>query len=79
MYILTGIKTFAKEPELTTIMQRQNLTSVSSTKIKFAGFLSHVCNPKFAAFGCFAAGLLANGCFFLAWMGISIGLHRSVK
>ena len=29
--------------------------------------------------GCFATGYLANGCFFLAQMYVSIALHRSVK
>ena len=38
LYILTGMETFAKEPELTTILRRQNLMPVSRNNIKFAGF-----------------------------------------
>ena len=38
LYILTGMETFAKGPELTTILRRQNLTPVSRKKIKFTGF-----------------------------------------
>ena len=38
LYILTGMETFAKEPELTTMLRRQNLTLVSRNKIKFTGF-----------------------------------------
>ena len=38
LYILTVMETFAKEPELTTILRRQNLAPVSPNKIRFAGF-----------------------------------------
>ena len=46
LYILTGMETFAKEPELTTILRRQNLTPVSRKKIKFAGFCSMSVTPS---------------------------------
>ena len=56
LYILTGMETFAKEPELTTMLRRQNLTPVSRNKIKFAGFCRMSVTSSLLRFGCFAEG-----------------------
>ena len=46
---------------------------------KFHWFFSYVCNPKFAAFWCFAAGQYVNGFFFANIDVFSICLHRSLE
>ena len=57
LYILTGMETFAKEPELLKLLRELKSTPVRRYKNKKVHwFLSYVCNRKFAAFGCFAEG-----------------------
>ena len=48
----TGMEAFAKEPKFGKVLRE--LTSWCYLKIHW--FLSFVCNSKFAAFECFAAG-----------------------
>ena len=62
LYILTGMETFAKEPELTTILRRQNLTPVPRNNIKFAGF----CRLSVTA------SLLRLGAFL--WVHLQMGI-----
>ena len=45
------METFAKEPELTTILRGQNLTPVSRNKIKFAGFCRMYVTPSLLRLG----------------------------
>ena len=40
-------------------------------------FFLYVCNPKFAAFWCFAMGQHVNGWFFANTDVFSIGMHSS--
>ena len=63
LYILKGMETFAKEPELTTILRRQNLRPVSRNKIRFAGFCRMSVTPSLLRLGALLRGRLQMGDF----------------
>ena len=44
---------------------RKILAGAKSRRLCGTSFFSYACNGKLLCFGCFAAGLLVNGCFFL--------------
>ena len=64
LYILTGMETFAKKSELTTILRRQNLTPVSRSKIMFAGFCCMSVTPSLLRLGTLLRDHLQMGAFF---------------
>ena len=74
----TGTATFVKEPKLAKLFREQKATpALYNNKVHW--ILPHVCNGKFAVFWVLYCGIIANGRFFLAWIYISISLHKSLK
>ena len=63
----TGTETFAKGPKLETLFRELKSTPVRCHK-NIHWLLSYVCNTKFPALWCFAAGQHVNGCFSLTLM-----------
>ena len=61
---LTGMETVAKEPELTTILRRLNLTFGSRNEIRFAGFCRMSVTPSLLRFGALLRDHLQMGAFF---------------
>ena len=62
-YIFTGMETFAKEPELTTILRRQNSAPVLRNKIRFAGFCRMSVTPSLLRLGALLRDNLQMGAF----------------
>ena len=63
LYIFTGMETFGKEPELTTILRKENLTPVLRNKIKFAGFCRMSVTPSLLGLGALLRDNLQMGAF----------------
>ena len=63
LYILTEMETFAKEPELTTILRRLNLTLVLRNKIRFAGFCHMFVTASLLCLGALLRDHLQMGAF----------------
>ena len=74
----TGMETFEKGPKLETLFRELNSTPVRCHK-NVHWIFSYVCNPKFPAFWCFAAGQHVNGCFLANIDVFSIDPHRSMN
>ena len=71
------MEAFAKESWSVKLFPELKSMPVRCQK-KVHWFISNVCNPKFAAFWCFATGqhIHVNGCFFANIDVFSIGIHR---
>ena len=63
MYILTGMQTFAKKPELTTMLRGLNLTPMLRNKIRFAGFCRMSVTPSLLRLGALLRDHLQMGAF----------------